>query len=91
MLIDNVFVSWGWYEKLAEFVLGWNVHIISWIQYQGPRDRPHTMYFLPNLYNKQSYAIEVDNIETEEFYRSDTVDLSHNSSEFEAFAQDVLN
>ena len=91
MLIEYVFVSWGRYEKLAKFVLDWNVHIISWIQYQGPRDRPHIMYFLPNLYNKQSYAIEVDNIETEEFYRSDTVDLSHNSSEFEAFAQDVLN
>ena len=91
MLIEYVFVSCGRYEKLAEFVLDWNVHIISWIQYEGPRDRPHTMYFLPNLYNKQSYAIELDNIEIEEFYRSGTVNLSHNSSEFEAFAQGVSN
>ena len=31
------------------------------------------------------------NIEKEEFYSSVTVDLSYNSSEFEAFAQNVEN
>ena len=48
------------------------------------------MYFLPNLYGRHSYPIEVDKIEIDEFYSSFTVVLSYNFSEFKAFAQDVL-
>ena len=48
------------------------------------------MYFLPNFYDRQSYAIEVDNIEADEFFPSVTLDLRWNSSKFEAFAQSVL-
>ena len=48
------------------------------------------MYFLPNLYDRHSYAIEVDKIEIQEFYPSFTVVLSYNSSELTAFAQDIL-
>ena len=49
------------------------------------------MCFLLNIYDWQSYAIKVDTIEIEEFYPFVTVDLSCNSSKFEAFAQDALN
>ena len=49
------------------------------------------MCFLLNIYDWQSYAIKVDTIEIEEFYPLVTVDLSCNSSKFEAFAQDALN
>ena len=78
-------------KNLAGSTLDWNVHIISWSQYQGPRDRPDTMCFLLNLYDWQSFAIKVDTIEIEEFYPFVTADLSCNSSKFEAFAQDALN
>lgn len=47
------------------------------------------MYISPNVYDRLN--CEVDNIEMEEFYPSVTVDLIHNSSEFEAFAQGVVN
>ena len=50
----------------------------------GPRDKPDTTYFLPNLYDWHSYAIEVDKIEIEEFYLCFTVALSYNSSEFKS-------
>ena len=73
-------------KRIVRICLDWNVHVISCSQYQRPRGRPDTMYFLPNLYDRQSYAIEVDNIEIDEFYPSVTVDLSHNS-----FSQGVLN
>ena len=43
------------------------------------------------IYGRQSYAIKVDNIEIEKFYRSATVDLIDNSSEFEVVAQGVFN
>ena len=67
------------------------MHIISWIQCQELRDKPQKTHFLPNLYERQTYAIEVNNIETEKFFPSVTVDLNYNSSEFEAFAQGILN
>ena len=67
------------------------MHVIFWSQYQGPRGWPETMYFLPNLYDRRSYAIEIDSIKIEEFYPSITVDLSESPPKFEDFAQGVLN
>ena len=49
------------------------------------------MYFLPHLYNRQRYEIVLNTIETGEFYPSVTVDVSHNSSEFEALGQKFVN
>lgn len=42
------------------------------------------MYFLP-----RAFTTEVENIETEEFYPSVKINLSYNSSEFEALAQEL--
>ena len=60
-------------------------------QYQGQRDRPDTMCFLPDLYDRQSDVREVDNREIDEFNPPVTVTLSYNSSEFEAVDRGVLN
>ena len=71
-------------KELAGSALDCNVHIISWSRYQGS---PDTIPFLLNIYDRQSYVIKVDNIETEEFYPFVTADLSCNSSKSEAFTQ----
>ena len=71
-------------KELAGSALDCNVHIISWSRYQGS---PDTIPFLLNIYDRQSYVIKVDNIETEEFYPFVMADLSCNSSKFEAFTQ----
>lgn len=49
------------------------------------------MYFLPNLYDRRSYAIEIDSIKIEEFYPSITVDLSESPPKVEDFPPGVLN
>ena len=62
-------------KELKEIASDWNVHIISSSLYQGPRERPDTMYFLPHLYNRQTLGTEVDHEEIFELHPSVTIEL----------------
>ena len=77
-------------KELIKITEDWNSHIISPSRYDGIRGRPDTMYFLPHLYEKGEYKINIDEEDIDEFYLVKSTPLSYVSDEFGEFARNVL-
>uniref|UniRef100_A0A7M5TXY9 Integrase core domain-containing protein n=1 Tax=Clytia hemisphaerica TaxID=252671 RepID=A0A7M5TXY9_9CNID len=65
----------------------WNVHIISKSKNRGPRGRPDTMYYLPHLFESQSYSIDVEQEELQDLYVASEFNIPDVSEEFKEFAR----
>ena len=77
-------------KELKELAMEWNQHIISKSKNTGPRGRPNTMFFLPHLYNSQSFLQEVETENLSEFDEIVTNLPKDVSDEFNEFALTVM-
>ena len=77
-------------NELKSILDDWNSHIIAPSRWNGPRGRPDTMYFLPHLYEKENYKIEISEDEIDDFYPAVTTALPDVSQEFQEFARTVI-
>ena len=74
-------------SELNEFMERWNRHLIAKTKGASlPTGRPNSMYYLPQLYDAQSYKMPVDFAEVEEFedpnFAQSRADISEEFSEF---------
>ena len=77
-------------NELYTVAVEWNHHIISKSINGGPNGRPDTMFFLPHLYNTDSFLENVDLQEVEAIYPHVTDSPRDFSDEFQEFAEFVL-
>ncbi|XP_057304634.1 uncharacterized protein LOC130641714 [Hydractinia symbiolongicarpus] len=79
-------------KDLKEFAERWNKHILAPSSNKIlPRGRPDTLYFVPEIFNSQSFRKEVDLAEVDEFDDPQfCVSLQDNSAEFLEFAKIVF-
>ena len=77
-------------NELYTLAVEWNHHITSKSINGGPNRRPDPMFFLPHLYNSDSFLENVDLQEVQAIYPHVTDTTRDFSDEFQEFAEFVL-